>query len=352
VLPNGWVPGPLICNNAGGVFSTSIGNSTHCVTLGGPIDPGADTRFGVIGEWDVSSLTPTRFAHFTRYWTHTPAAPDLPIPAYVTYPTEEPMPLGDPGLTPGQVASLFPHLAPLINAQPEPLPLSTAAVALSPGFREASYAAPDVPLELPEQTTYQFAPPGVLVSPEYTGAVAMSDALLIRGGGTEVTKRLAPFRKPRAGRREVKLRGSVHAVRMLLMAATYGGMFVRSLFQALPPSARSKARRGIRTYQSMLTDVFNHLGEVDWNKAAILAAEGLAKYAVEGRALREINRATRYSAAGQGYGLATSLYHAMGPDVGGPYGGFPSPHGGPFSGRQDPFGVLTEMIKSINARIL
>jgi hypothetical protein len=139
---------------------------------------------------------------------------------------------------------------------------------------------------------------------------------------------------------------------MLLMAATYGGMFVRSLFQALPPSARSKARRGIRTYQSMLTDVFNHLGEVDWNKAAILAAEGLAKYAVEGRALREINRATRYSAAGQGYGLATSLYHAMGPDVGGPYGGFPSPHGGPFSGRQDPFGVLTEMIKSINARIL
>lgn len=150
------------------------------------------------------------------------------------------------------------------------------------------------------------------------------------------------YAPPGAGAREAKLRGSTHALRMLLMAATYGGGFIRALYNSVDPSPWDRFKPGVRRYDRMLGYIWQNLDRVNWGDFSVRAMEVALKYALEGRLLRQINAAS----TGSGYGLATQLYHTSSPSF---YG--PSSSGGAFSGHTDPFVGLSELQRSFNRNV-
>lgn len=156
------------------------------------------------------------------------------------------------------------------------------------------------------------------------------------------------FGPPRYPNRERKnsavYRGLIHALAM----ATYGGGTIRALWQSVPADCRSKSRTGKRKYSSMLADIARCWDRIDWDKFRILLGETLAKYAVEGKIIRQVNRFPSGNMPYRGLGVATSIYHASpGSDF-----GSSDPRQAPLSGgRQDPFSFLTEGLKSFNQAI-
>lgn len=326
----------------------------------------------------------------------------------VPYPYGQP---GD-ALTPGQIASIAPLLQPQIGVQPETVPWNVvpqlnqiAQSQASPWVQRevgpeleigrivewSPYVDPEVSPELEPSTAPSpspLPPPMVLppsqwgydvqVSPWTPPQVAPmgSPRTSFQPGpkGPEdeqnPTRNIADpndtgsprvrferpeFAPPRKGTRERKLRVPKKLIH-LLAATTWAGCFIRALFESLPKSAKSKMHRnpvtgkyGKRRYDSMLKDIYNHMGQIDWGKFGILAGECVIKYRLEGKLLATANRLTQ--AFGNdyiGYGVGTNLMHTSG---GIDPTRMDNPHGGIWNSARSPFGGIDELQQRFNAAV-
>lgn len=175
---------------------------------------------------------------------------------------------------------------------------------------------------------------------------------VVPGAGVWVGVNQSVYRLPPSKVQERKLKATPKALIHILMAMTYGGGLIRALWKSLPKECKSKSKTGRRRYLSMLDDIERCMaggGAPDWTKFGILATEMVAKYGVEGAAIRKINALrvgpVSHTTAFAGYGLATKLYHTTPFDVSDPGG---SVYGGLGRGHTDPFTILTKAIHYAN----
>jgi hypothetical protein len=331
------------------------------------------------------------------------ALQNLPLRRGKTYP------LGDPGATPDSFPSLFPLLAPLFQpGVPDAVPFQTIPEfdraaeqewtpwiqrEVGPGEGPAPWNVPDVghpwrsplppwwqrpPARSPDVDAPPWTqpapvtppapwwppqadpsePPPVAYPPIYpvTAPTSPHDPAVDRPPSP--SGQLSPkgptfdgsdidYMPPPAGQRERKLKATPRGLIHLLALATYAGGFTRDLWMSLPKQCRSKSRTGKVRYSTMVSDIYKCIDKVNWDQFQNRAAWTIAKYGLEGAAIRQINNASRTA----GFGMGTTFLHGQPPAFSHGAGVPPSDSGGAFSNRQWPFQPADDFAHWVAAKL-
>lgn len=363
------------CSGAGGFpgsfYSNMSGVPAFCVNAGDPgIVPVNPARTN-IGEWtQVAPQVPGQpWARAVAVWTllpgETSGVPEwkrVALPSLAGHHLE-----GLPGLSPGQLATALPAIAPFIQANPEPLPISRLHqfdLMADPAFHEVSNGvSTDVYADVAAQAEAESRsvpglPMGAVHSDFWTGQAQLVDPetetqvqVEVSAGGSggnvvEVTTAPVEFSfGPFPKARDRKLKATPHAYVLVLALATVGSALVRTLFQSLPKDARSYSRSGKRRYDSMLRDVALHIDQVDWGLFTALGTEAAIRLGLMGYIGRQIDANRQIETSG--FGLSTNIMHGYGPDPSRD-DGTQSTRGGPFSNRLDPGQVVGSYFRALN----
>lgn len=255
-----------------------------------------------------------------------------------------------PSVRPSESPWFVPDVGPAPETPPYPVRPPLPSPGESPSTDVPPWIAPSAPVAPP--WTWPFLPPQVdpsEPSPVPFPPIDVTDPEtppivdVLPGGDLGPPVLRDPeglFQPPAPRRKERKLRATPHALRMILMVATYSGATVRNLHKSLPRDCRSRKKKGQkRRYDSMLKDVYRCIDRVDLDKFLILETETFARLAAIGYIGNRIDAARRPGGDkwSSGFGVSTNILHGMGPEPGQP---LLTPHGGAFSGRQDPFGIF------------